>query len=461
MSYSVEFTTKKDIEPEKVFQKIADHGEGIMVTSSDFPSLKFGVMNESLRGIEVNRSEEGYEVRCLSCSSAADYFLFSLAVDAVTALSEVEGISEDGIPIVNPYESYGEKWVDFQLDSSRNIISTMVNHTGSEIVMTGMFFPFCIGINLLREFQGSAKKPSKEAFGELLDYLVHLQWSYSDAETTRSMLRIQNPNDENDRPLGISLIAIENNQLNNFQIVTHDDLVGFVDMDRDKTVLIHFNDFRKTIHNNKFLRIDECQYRICDAPTADNVRNMMEIAQRFHPDDLFYRPTFPGSGKDPKQSTFILMWNPSISSVNEDGFVESMIDMFEGWFNWSVFEWQKAKMGDRFYLIRVGEGNKNGVVMAGIFGSQPYKSDDWSGKKRVVYYMDLYPNVVVNPKTEPIMTTEELEKVVPDYQWRGGHSGIMLNKAQAEALEATFALCLAKLEKSGNDGDDVLIRHRI
>lgn len=460
MSISVDIITKKQIAPKQILDKLVEHGECIMVVSGDFPSMKCGTMNNSLRGIEINQEDDGYEVRAFSCSSDADYKLFAVAVDVLMKLTDSKVITEEGEPVTNPYESFGQRWIESQKESSRNVICAMVRHTGSEIVMSGMFFPFCIGINILREFGVALKKPSKKSFGELLNYFVHIQWHYRDAETTSSNLYIRNPNNNSDRPLGISLISIENNQLNDFEIVTHSDLVGFVDMDRDETLLIHFEDLRKTINNKKFSRIDECQYRNCGELNVDDVRNMMNLAKRFRPDDLFFRPSFPGSGYDANQHTFILMWNPSISSVTEDGFVESMVEMFEGWFNWSVFEWEKAKMGDRFYLVRVGDGKGTGVVMAGVFGSQPYKSEDWSGRKRVVYYMDLYPNVVVNPKAFPVMTTDELERAVPDYQWRGGHSGIMLNTDQAQKLEAAFSVCLSKEDERWND-DNVLIRHRV
>ena len=457
MSYCVSFTTQNTIEPEKVFQKIADHGERIVVVSSNFPSLKFGLMDAALRGIEVNQTKEGYEVRVLTCSSVTDYELFAVAIDAMSALTGAEPVAEDEIAIANPYEAYGKKWVDAQMSFSRKMMCAMARQSGAEVVMSGLFFPFCIGINILREFGVELQKPSKKSFGELLDYFVHIQWNFHDAETTKSRLCIQNPNNGDDRPLGVSLISIEDNRLNDFEIVTYDDLVGFVDMDRDETVLIHFKDFGKTILNKKFSRIDECQYRVCDELNVDDVRNMMNVAKRFQPDDLFYRPSFPGCGYDAKQSTFVLMWNPRFSSVTEDGFVDGMIEMFEGWFNWSVFEWEKAKMGDRFYLVRVGDGANTGVVMSGVFGSRPYQSEDWSGKKRVVYYMDLYPNAVINPKVSPLMSTEELEKAVPDYQWRKGHSGIMLSERQAQSLETAFSLCLSNRENDNND--DILIRH--
>ena len=45
-------------------------------------------------------------------------------------------------------------------------------------------------------------------------------------------------------------------------------------------------------------------------------------------------------------------------------------------FNWSVWEYEKAKEGDKFFMVKVGPGT-NGIVMAGKFTSEPYKDEDW------------------------------------------------------------------------------------
>ena len=67
---------------------------------------------------------------------------------------------------------------------------------------------------------------------------------------------------------------------------------------------------------------------------------------------------------------------------------ESIGSMLSRYYNWSVWEYEKAKCGDRFYMVRVGEGN-TGVVMSGVFDSHPYEAADWSGKGRRTFYMDM------------------------------------------------------------------------
>lgn len=81
-------------------------------------------------------------------------------------------------------------------------------------------------------------------------------------------------------------------------------------------------------------------------------------------------------------NTVILMWNPSFSSYKMTQFEEELEGFLneDVWFNWSVYDWQNSHDGDRFFLVRVGQGN-TGIVMSGYFSSDPYRDEDWAGKK--------------------------------------------------------------------------------
>ena len=65
--------------------------------------------------------------------------------------------------------------------------------------------------------------------------------------------------------------------------------------------------------------------------------------------------------------SFILFWNPAISSYKLDDFQREMEDVSECWhdMNWSVWEHDKAQKGDRFFMVRCGSG-KTGICMSGI-----------------------------------------------------------------------------------------------
>ena len=135
--------------------------------------------------------------------------------------------------------------------------------------------------------------------------------------------------------------------------------------------------------------------------------------------------------------TYILFWNPSISSYKLEDFQREMEDLDYADMNWSVWEYKKACAGDRFFMVRSGSG-KTGICMSGYFSSDPYRDQDWSGRGRVTYYMDLEPDYMINPDYLPILSTLDLVREVPGFDWNGGHSGRLLDAKLAEKLETIW-----------------------
>jgi len=56
--------------------------------------------------------------------------------------------------------------------------------------------------------------------------------------------------------------------------------------------------------------------------------------------------------------TYILFWNPAISSYKLDDFQEKLGELENNDLNWSVWEHEKVSCGDRFFMVRCGEGEK-------------------------------------------------------------------------------------------------------
>ena len=135
--------------------------------------------------------------------------------------------------------------------------------------------------------------------------------------------------------------------------------------------------------------------------------------------------------------TYILFWNPAISSYKLDNFQKEMEDLGNADMNWSVWEHEKACAGDRFFMIRCGSG-KTGICMSGYFSSNPYKGEDWSGRGRITYYMNLEPDYMINPDYLPILSTLDLVRDIPGFDWNGGHSGRLLDAKLAAKLEAIW-----------------------
>lgn len=161
---------------------------------------------------------------------------------------------------------------------------------------------------------------------------------------------------------------------------------------------------------------------------------------------------YPGGGYNPKQKTIILMWNPAFSSITIHNHIDSISHIDDWEFNWSVYEWEKAHEGDRFFMVRVGEG-KTGIVMSGIFISEPYTERDWNRirKTKEIHYMGMQPNLIVNPETMPIITTAQLQEAIPDFVWSKGHSGVLLTENQAQRLEQLFVEYVSNVSNQADD----------
>lgn len=133
-----------------------------------------------------------------------------------------------------------------------------------------------------------------------------------------------------------------------------------------------------------------------------------------------------------QQQTFIMRWNPEISSHKLVDFEHAMEDFYtEGfYYDWSIFDYKKVHIGDRFFMLKVGNGN-TGIVMSGIIISSPYRDKDWSGKGRATWYVRMLPDCMIHPNKSKMVSIQTLNSALPGVNWNEGHSGVLLNKEQA------------------------------
>lgn len=139
--------------------------------------------------------------------------------------------------------------------------------------------------------------------------------------------------------------------------------------------------------------------------------------------------------EEEKQKVYLLRWNPAISSFKIEDYRGAMKAHPNGFYaNWSVYEWENAHEGDRYYMIRVGEGN-TGIVFQGEFMTEPWVDDDWAGTSKQRHYMDI-TCVDCKPDTEkPWLTIDELNQAIPEINWNKGHSGQLLPEEIADRLD--------------------------
>lgn len=162
----------------------------------------------------------------------------------------------------------------------------------------------------------------------------------------------------------------------------------------------------------------------------------------------------------------ILKWNPAISSYSMSRFLND-ISWNENESDWSIYEYDKVKAGDQFFMLKVGIGTC-GIVAAGAITSDPAAGEDWSGRGRKVYYADYTCEFMVNPETLPILESGVLEEKIPDFDWRAGHSGVVLTPCQSRKLNdiyqnylqenaAIFADRFALIDRRNMDNDQIYI----
>ena len=450
MSVCVTVETKKSIKPDDFLNKLADSGEKIVVTSSEFPCVKFGNHHTALRGIEVNQEEDGFEVRVCSFASVADYQLFAKTIDALLKLTGGKAYDyddDDDSLIDDPMAKFNDEWIEKQRESSFMLNKMMSAKYGHEIILYGLFEQFSVGPKMYQGFNIAPNADyDKEDMDSLQSYLVNMQWFLAEKEGTHTRMMIPAPSGDAREGLTISAISIKDGKVTDFDYISQANLLAIFNMDDEesKPVLIPFEEAWKILPPDSFRPLDEYQYLRTGEVTVDMVHKMMEKAKCLQPEDLFFHPKYPGQGYDDTQNTVILMWNPSISSVTLEDHNAAVKRMLTEYFNWSVWDHKNAKCGDRFYLVKVGKDGHNGIVMSGVFDSQPYESDDWSGRGRQTFYMDMQPNLILNPDTAPMLTTEELMKAIPTFDWTGGHSGRILSKENAMKLEGLWSKYLKK-----------------
>lgn len=277
---------------------------------------------------------------------------------------------------------------------------------GEIVVITGV----------TRDFHLDPSKYYSEGMMDAFNDFTTLQWTNLDAVNVREEKRHITDDEE------LSTVRVVDNTENVF--------IGacrYVGMMRGNTCkMIVFEDFCELMKGHEeFRRMDAAQV-LLDKMDEDVWNNLFDEVQ--------------GIIRENFRKTFIMRWNTDISNYKLSEFEEALNDFEdEGfYYDWSIWDYQKAHVGDRFYMIRTGEG-KEGVVMRGTIIGTPYPDEDWSGRGRKVYYIRMSLSHMIHPEKTPLLlTVEDLNKGVPGFNWNNGHSGEILNDEQASQLEEVW-----------------------
>lgn len=136
--------------------------------------------------------------------------------------------------------------------------------------------------------------------------------------------------------------------------------------------------------------------------------------------------------------TYLLTWNPDKWHWDN---IEYEIDELEklGVFKgrWSCGNSKSIKIGDRLFLIRLGQEPK-GICASGYTASGVLTDAHWDGEKRkTANYVDIDFDIILNPDSDEILTLETLRQIQPNANqvWTPQQSGITIQQIVAEDLE--------------------------
>lgn len=185
---------------------------------------------------------------------------------------------------------------------------------------------------------------------------------------------------------------------------------------------------------------DSCLVRIIDIDTEPVIRFNYQgagkpIVEDLDGDSCVWELAFEVVPVPKEAKTYLLRWNPAISSFKEEDYKECLADMVHGMFrlNWSIHDWEEARRGDMFYMMRSGD-DKAGIVFGGQFISDPYPGDDWAGSNKRRMYVDLICMAHADCEEKPAISVDKLSAAIPDFDWTKGHSGVLLPNEITEKL---------------------------
>ncbi len=465
MSVCVEIRTEKRVSPQEIFEVFSQKGKSLVVASDEFPCLRFGEFDNTVRGVEINEADYGYEVRICVGSNERDYLLFNLTIRVMKALTGgVVFLDEEEIKDLNSI--FNRKWIDRQMKNDFRMLCTLFRPSGEAIILQGLFAPICLGYQILTSEGRDVWNYGMEDYRDLLSYLRVVQEAVRECTHAPSNLAIRN--EETGEEVGVTVLHIANHKLTtSFDFVPYNPLLTIIDEDYKQQIIIPFKKFRNLIPGKGLHLFDDYQCGKClghlyhrkeeDPIEVGAVREMLKEGRRYVVKDIFQNPPYPGRGFDKKQRTYILMYNPDdkYAETSDEELRESIVDVWpdKGDMIWDVSDCRSMRMGDRFFIVRNGQ-EKNGIVMSGIFGSGAYLYT----YSRQTLWTELDLNFAVDFDKHPILTTEQLQEAVPDFDWSRTYGCYKMKNDQAKKMEELFAPYFSEmLEKI--DGKTVNATH--
>ena len=146
-------------------------------------------------------------------------------------------------------------------------------------------------------------------------------------------------------------------------------------------------------------------------------------------------------------SAFVFVWNPNCMSVLEDEFEDDIRNLHQNGFYefvWSIWDAGLAKEGDTAYLFKTGTLD-SGICGRGVISSDVFQGEHWRYDGEPCNYVRISADYLINPSKTRYLSMIFLNRVLPEFKWSGGHSGVMLSADCEKKLDEIWNNYLDKL----------------
>ncbi len=136
----------------------------------------------------------------------------------------------------------------------------------------------------------------------------------------------------------------------------------------------------------------------------------------------------------PRRRAFLLFWRPEDRHFSPEDYIGAR-QQFGARFGlnaWPVDKPEQISAGDKYYMVRLIEGQK-GIVWHGVFASAPYQVKKGKGQD-VEWQVDINVEDAVLPDARPIVSLEEMRELGGGEDFENMGSGQLI----AHELEDQF-----------------------
>ena len=100
--------------------------------------------------------------------------------------------------------------------------------------------------------------------------------------------------------------------------------------------------------------------------------------------------------------TYLLLWNPKQWEWKDiEDYINAKKGIEKDYIRWSIGNTKKIKIGDRVFLMRLGEEPK-GIIAAGTVVREPFVAEHWDDERAIMGETARY----INFKIESIINLE-------------------------------------------------------